>query len=124
MCPGTVPVILKLQTFLIESSLAVFDLVILSFKLACLFTISVLLCRRLHRPEISYLMKNGKGNAPTDSRPRTNDQTSDMVRYDNYRYLIPTVRAGHALFFTLRACAFALFGGALRAGAFALFFGP
>ncbi len=33
-------------------------------------------------------------------------------------------RAGHALFFTLRACAFALFGGALRAGAFALFFGP
>ncbi len=33
-------------------------------------------------------------------------------------------RAGHALFFTLRACAFALFGGALHAGAFALFFGP
>ncbi len=25
-------------------------------------------------------------------------------------------RAGHALFFTLRACAFALFGGAFRAG--------
>ncbi len=33
-------------------------------------------------------------------------------------------RAGHALFFTLPACAFALFGGALRAGAFVLFFGP
>ncbi len=33
-------------------------------------------------------------------------------------------RAGHALFFTLRACAFGLLGGALRAGAFALFFGP
>ncbi len=33
-------------------------------------------------------------------------------------------RAGHALFFMLRVCAFAPFGGALRAGAFALFFGP
>ncbi len=33
-------------------------------------------------------------------------------------------RAGLALFFTLRTCAFALFAGALRAGAFALFFGP
>jgi hypothetical protein len=37
---------------------------------------------------------------------------------------LPAIRAGHTLFFTLRACAFALFGGAFRAGAFALFFGP
>ncbi len=35
---------------------------------------------------------------------------------------VMVARAEHALFFTLRA--FTLFGGALRAGAFALFFGP
>ncbi len=33
------------------------------------------------------------------------------------------LRAGHALFFRLHACALALLGEALRAGAFALFFG-
>ncbi len=56
-------------------------------------------------------------NSGNNNYNNNNGLHPDMRSWDDNR-------AGHALFFTLRACAFALLGGALRAGAFALFFGP
>ncbi len=51
----------------------------------------------------------------------TLDYYSQQRHLQRIRHLC---KAGHALFFRLRACAFALLGEALRACAFALFFWP
>ncbi len=52
-----------------------------------------------------------------------NNKEARLVRREENLMTQLNCRAGHALFFRLCACAFALLGDALRACAFALFFG-
>ncbi len=56
------------------------------------------------------------------TRTRTGLYMGKHERGHFHVHIYVRIRAGHALFFTLRACA--LFGGAPRLGAFALLFGP